>query len=73
VKDARQIGQGARSMIPSSYQHAADSGVYLPGIDTSRVDNRRPIAGEEMSEPAVLLIMGQSNGGNHGGDPIRSS
>ena len=60
-------------MLPSSYQHAADSGVYLHGVDTSCVDNRRPVTREEMSEPAVFLIIGQSNGGNHGETPFAAA
>src|SRR5262245_53922583 len=53
-------------MIPPSYQHALDSGVYLPGVDASHVGDRRPVARTDMGDPAVLLIIGQSNGGNHG-------
>jgi len=53
-------------MIPPSYQHALDSGVYLPGVDASHIGDRHPVARAEMGEPEVLLIIGQSNGGNHG-------
>jgi Carbohydrate esterase, sialic acid-specific acetylesterase len=60
-------------MIPSSYQHAVESGVYLHGVDTSRVDDRRPVARKEVGEPPVLLIIGQSNGGNHGETPFTAA
>jgi hypothetical protein len=53
-------------MIPQSYQHALDSGVYLPGVDTSTVGERVPVDPSTIGAPAVLLIIGQSNGGNHG-------
>jgi len=52
-------------VIPPSYQHALDSGVYLPGVDASHIGDR-PVARADMGEPMVLLIIGQSNGGNHG-------
>jgi Carbohydrate esterase, sialic acid-specific acetylesterase len=57
-------------MIPRRYQHAIDSGVYLSGVDTSRVGDRRPVSREEMGEPIVFFIIGQSNGGNHGATPF---
>ena len=50
----------------ASYQHAIDSGVYLRGVDSSRVGARLPVTRDEIGNPSVLLIMGQSNGGNHG-------
>jgi hypothetical protein len=53
-------------MNPPTYQHAIDSGVYLKGVDTSHIGARFPIAREEIGIPSVLLIIGQSNGGNHG-------
>jgi hypothetical protein len=37
------------------------------------VDNRRPATCEEMSEPAVFLIIAQSNGGNHGETPFAAA
>jgi hypothetical protein len=49
-----------------SYQHAIDSGVYLRGVDSSRVGARLPVTRNEIGDPSVLLIIGQSNGGNHG-------
>ena len=49
-----------------SYQHAIDSGVYLRGVDSSPVGGRVPAARQEIGEPAVFLIIGQSNGANHG-------
>ena len=48
------------------YQHAINSGVYLKGVDSSRVGARLPVARDEIGDPLVLLIIGQSNGGNHG-------
>jgi Carbohydrate esterase, sialic acid-specific acetylesterase len=53
-------------MGPGSYQHAIDSGVYLPGVDTSEIGDRLIIMAEQIHAPAVFLIVGQSNGGNHG-------
>jgi hypothetical protein len=53
-------------MNPPGYQHAIDSGVYLTGVDSSHVGARLPVARDEIGDPSVLLIIGQSNGGNHG-------
>jgi hypothetical protein len=53
-------------MNSPGYQHAIDSGVYLRGVDTSHIGVRLPIARDEMVDPSVFLIIGQSNGGNHG-------
>jgi hypothetical protein len=53
-------------VIPDSYRHALDSGVYLRGVDSSDVGDRTPIDPREIGDAAVLLILGQSNGGNHG-------
>jgi Carbohydrate esterase, sialic acid-specific acetylesterase len=53
-------------MHPPSYQHAIDSGVYLRGVDSSHIASRSPVPREDIGEPSVLLIIGQSNGGNHG-------
>ncbi len=53
-------------MIPAAYQHARDSGVYLNGVDTSFPGERTPIDPRSIGKAAVLLIIGQSNGGNHG-------
>jgi Carbohydrate esterase, sialic acid-specific acetylesterase len=60
-------------MIPQSYQHAIDSGVYLSGVDTSRVGDRRPVSRGEIGEPIALFIIGQSNGGNHGATPFAAA
>jgi Carbohydrate esterase, sialic acid-specific acetylesterase len=53
-------------MHPPSYQHAIDSGVYLRGVDSSDIGARLPVAREEIGDASVFLIIGQSNGGNHG-------
>ena len=53
-------------MIPASYRHAIDSGVYLRGVDSSELGTRLPVARDEIGDTAVFLIIGQSNGGNHG-------
>jgi hypothetical protein len=53
-------------MSSPGYQHAIDSGVYLKGVDSSHIGARLPVAREEIGTPSVLLIIGQSNGGNHG-------
>jgi hypothetical protein len=53
-------------MVNSAYQHAIDSGVYLRGVDSSHIGARSPIMRDELGDPWVLLIIGQSNGGNHG-------
>jgi len=50
----------------ASYQHAIDSGVYLRRVDSSRVGARLPVTRDEIGNPSVLRIIGQSNGGNHG-------
>jgi Carbohydrate esterase, sialic acid-specific acetylesterase len=54
-------------MLPAAYQHAVDSGVYLKGVDTSRVDSRQ-IVNLTVSDrkPTTLLAIGQSNIANHG-------
>jgi hypothetical protein len=53
--------------IPSSYQHALDSGVYLCGVDTSDPGIRRPVPqAAAAADAAVFLITGQSNAANHG-------
>jgi hypothetical protein len=54
------------SAIPPSYQHALDSGVYLKGVDSSVVGDRKPVDPRAIDDVAVILIIGQSNGGNHG-------
>jgi hypothetical protein len=53
-------------MNPPGYQHAIDSGVYLRGVDSSDIGARVAVARDEIGAPSVLLIIGQSNGGNHG-------
>jgi Carbohydrate esterase, sialic acid-specific acetylesterase len=53
-------------MTPASYQHAIDSGVYLSGVDSSYIGARLPVERSEIGDPSVFLIIGQSNGGNHG-------
>ena len=53
-------------MIPARYRHALDSGVYLRGVDSSYPGARTPIDASKVDRAAVLLIIGQSNGGNHG-------
>lgn len=62
----RATAARGHDVMLSSYQHAIDSGVYLPGVDSSRIGPRRCVAREQIVDPAVLLIIGQSNGGNHG-------
>jgi len=52
--------------IPTSYQHALDSGVFLRGVDSSDPGMRRPVPRVEVLDPAVFLIAGQSNAANHG-------
>jgi hypothetical protein len=52
--------------VSSTYAHAIDSGVYLRGVDSSHIGARFPLRRDHVSEPWVLLIIGQSNGGNHG-------
>jgi hypothetical protein len=56
--------------LPSPlYQHALDSGVYLPGVDTSELRGRSPVEhGPFGRRPgsAVLVLIGQSNAANHG-------
>jgi hypothetical protein len=53
-------------MTPTSYQHAIDSGVYLSGVDSSYIGAHLPVERSEIGDPSVFLIIGQSNGGNHG-------
>ena len=53
-------------MTATSYQDAIDSGVYLRGVDTSQVGARLPVAPADIVDPAVFLIIGQSNAANHG-------
>jgi hypothetical protein len=53
-------------MTSTSYQHAIDSGVYLNGVDSSHIGARLPVERSEIGNPSVFLIIGQSNGGNHG-------
>src|SRR5215470_1781378 len=59
--------------LPSPmYQHALDSGVYLPGVDSSQLRGRVPIDhGPFGARPgsAVLVTIGQSNAANHGLGP----
>src|SRR5262249_41045509 len=55
-----------RVMTSTSYQHAIDSGVYLSGVDSSHIGTRLPVERSEIGDPSVFLIIGQSNGGNHG-------
>jgi Carbohydrate esterase, sialic acid-specific acetylesterase len=50
----------------AGYQHAMDSGVYLRSVDSSDVGVRLPVSREEIGDACVLLIIGQSNGANHG-------
>jgi len=61
--------------LPESYQHALDSGVYLRGVDTSRPAGRDRVPTKSVREqdPAVLLILGQSNGANHGETPFEAN
>jgi hypothetical protein len=53
-------------MIPASYRHAVDSGVYLQGVDSSLIGERLQFEASEVGAAKALLIIGQSNGGNHG-------
>ncbi len=53
-------------MIPDTYQNAVDSGVYLQGVDSSDIGTKTKVAADEIVSPAVVMIIGQSNGGNHG-------
>jgi hypothetical protein len=54
-------------MRPTTYQHAVDSGAYIPGVDTSCIRNRKPVSLESVGRDAtVFLVIGQSNVGNHG-------
>jgi hypothetical protein len=53
-------------MTPARYQHAIDAGVYLRGVDSSHPAVKIPIDASKVGHAAVLLIIGQSNGGNHG-------
>jgi hypothetical protein len=53
-------------MNPPGYQHAIDSDVYPRGVDSSDIGARVAVARDEIGAPSVLLIIGQSNGGNHG-------
>jgi hypothetical protein len=53
-------------MIPDTYQNAVDSGVYLRGVDSSDIGIKTRVAANEIVSPAVVMIIGQSNGGNHG-------
>jgi hypothetical protein len=50
----------------AGYQHALDSGVYLRSVDSSDTGVRLPVSREEIGDACVLLIIGQSNGANHG-------
>jgi len=50
----------------TSYRDAIESGVYLLAVDSSDLGERVPVARQEIGNPAVFLIIGQSNGGNHG-------
>ena len=60
-------------MLPAAYQHAVDSGVYLQGVDTSHIGDRKPVGLEVIGRnPAVLLAIGQSNIANHGGKQFSS-
>src|SRR5262245_8210113 len=61
-----KTASASNRMSSVSYQHAIDSGVYLRGVDSSRVGARLPVTHDEIRDPSVLLIIGQSNGGNHG-------
>jgi hypothetical protein len=61
-------------VLPATYQHATDSGVYLQGVDSSYVGNRKPVALDVIGRnPAVLLAIGQSNIANHGGKQFASA
>jgi hypothetical protein len=53
-------------MTSTSYRHAIDSGIYLNGVDSSYIGARLPVERSEIGDPSVFLIIGQSNGGNHG-------
>jgi hypothetical protein len=54
-------------MRSDSYQHAVDSGAYIAGVDTSFIGNRRPVSLASIGRNSVvLLVIGQSNVGNHG-------
>src|SRR5215467_702484 len=53
-------------MRSAGYQNAMDSGVYLGGVDSSHVGVRLPVTREQIGDACVLLILGQSNGANHG-------
>lgn len=58
------------------YQHALDSGVYLPGVDTSELRGRVPAQrGPFGTRPGslALVIAGQSNAANHGAGHFAAS
>jgi hypothetical protein len=58
-----------RRLRPGRYRDARDAGVYLPGVDSSELEWRRPVSHPPFgvgSGSAVLLILGQSNAANHG-------
>jgi hypothetical protein len=61
-------------VLPSEYQNAIDSGVYLAGVDTSHIGARK-VASSEVTgrDSAILLVIGQSNIGNHGAKRFSSS
>lgn len=48
------------------YQRAINSGVFVRGVNSSTVGARAPVTPDSIIDPAVFLICGQSNGGNHG-------
>src|SRR5262245_13377459 len=53
-------------MVPDAYQNAVEAGVYLKGVDSSDIDLKTRVPVNEIVRPAVVMIIGQSNGGNHG-------
>jgi len=56
----------ASTMTPAGYQHAIDSGVYLKGVDTSDITGRSPVDRDDIGDAPVFVVIGQSNGANHG-------
>jgi hypothetical protein len=69
VRSVRPM-DGPSTALPSpAYQHAFDSGVYLPGVDSSHLRGRSPVEhGPFGQRPGslALVVFGQSNAANHG-------
>jgi hypothetical protein len=64
VVTAGQAERLERRLI--KYRDAIETGVYLLGVDSSDLSERVQVPREEIGNPAVFLIIGQSNAGNHG-------